>query len=198
MRGLDGGGAKDVLFAHLTGELLTDPSTAAGTAVYDLDGRQVGPELVAATQLPRLPTLAPASTSGRCSRSWGERLGLPRGSPVVLGAADSVLGALGVGATRHGDVAVIAGTSAIVVGITDASIRDGPAPLSGHAADRESGGASKWMCLQSVPRSMASRACLVCQTAPSRVGGGGAPRRRAACFCRIWRRANRVRCGIRI
>jgi 2-oxoglutarate ferredoxin oxidoreductase subunit alpha len=30
-------GAKDALFAQLTGELLTDPSTAAGTAVFDIE-----------------------------------------------------------------------------------------------------------------------------------------------------------------
>jgi gluconokinase/xylulokinase len=44
---------------------------------------------------------------------------------VVLGAADSVLGAVGVGATRHGDVAVIAGTSAIVLGVSDDAVLDG-------------------------------------------------------------------------
>lgn len=118
-------GAKDVLFAHLTGKLLTDPSTAAGTGVYDLGGDRWDTELVAAARIPRLPTLASADTSRPLRTSWGERLGLPASFPVVLGAADSVLGALGIGATRHGDVAVIAGTSAIVLGISDSPIRDG-------------------------------------------------------------------------
>jgi xylulokinase len=117
-------GAKDVLFAHLTGELLTDPSTAAGFGVYALDGNVWDAELVAAARLPQLPGLAPASTSRPLTSPWRERLGLPADFPVVLGAADSALGALGVGATRHGDVAVIAGTSAIVLGISDAPTRD--------------------------------------------------------------------------
>ena len=118
-------GAKDVLFAHLTGELLTDPSTAAGFGVYDLDANSWDPELVAAAQIPGLPTLAPAATARALRPAWCERLGLPAGFPVVLGAADSVLGALGVGAADHGDVAVIAGTSAIVLGISDSQARDG-------------------------------------------------------------------------
>jgi xylulokinase len=117
-------GAKDALFAHLTGELLTDPSTAAGFGVYDLDGNMWDPELVAAARLPQLPGLAPASTSRPLTTPWRDRLGLPADFPVVLGAADSALGALGVGAIRHGDVAVIAGTSAIVIGISDAPTRD--------------------------------------------------------------------------
>lgn len=117
--------AKDLLFAHLTGELLTDPSTAAGTGVYDLDGARWDPELVEAARLPGLPTLAPASTIRPLHVARSAELGLPAGFRVVLGAADSVLGALGVGATRHGDVAVIVGTSAIVLGISDAPVRDG-------------------------------------------------------------------------
>jgi sugar (pentulose or hexulose) kinase len=118
-------GAKDVLFAHLTGELLTDPSTAAGSAVYDIERGLWDAELVEAAQIPRLPVVSPAATTRPLRPAWQQRLGLPSEFPVVLGAADSVLGALGVGAARHGDVAVIAGTSAIVLGISDAPTRDG-------------------------------------------------------------------------
>jgi sugar (pentulose or hexulose) kinase len=129
-------GAKDMLFSHLTGELLTDPSTAAGSGVYDLDADRWDPELVAAAQVPGLPTLAPAATIRPMRSALCEHLGLPAGLPVVLGAADSVLGALGVGAVTHGDVAVIAGTSAVVLGISDAPTRDSEGrylvtPLSG-------------------------------------------------------------------
>ena len=117
-------GAKDALFAHLTGELLTDPSTAAGTGVYDLDGNRWDPDLVAAAQISGLPTLAPSAAIRPLRTVLCERVGLPVGFPVVLGAADSVLGARGVGAVHHGDVAVIAGTSAIVLGISDTPTRD--------------------------------------------------------------------------
>jgi xylulokinase len=117
-------GAKDVLFAHLTGELLTDPSTAAGSGVYDIEQGRWNADFVEATQIPALPVVAPAATIRPLLPRWRMRLGLPEEFPVVLGAADSVLGALGVGATRHGDVAIISGTSAIVLGISDAPARD--------------------------------------------------------------------------
>jgi xylulokinase len=117
-------GAKDVLFAHLTGELITDPSTAAGSGVYDLEADRWVPDLVAAAGIPQLPELAPAATIRPLHPRWAQRLRLRADFPVVLGAADSVLGALGVGASRHGDVALVAGTSAIVLGISDAPTRD--------------------------------------------------------------------------
>ena len=117
-------GAKDALFAHLTGALLTDPSTAAGTGVFDLERDRWDPELVAMNAVPRLPELAPATTARPLLPSWCERWGTRVELPVVLGAADSVLGALGIGSAQHGDVAVIAGSSAIVLGISDLPIRD--------------------------------------------------------------------------
>ena len=116
-------GAKDVLFAELTGTLLTDPSTAAGFALYDLDTGRWDAELVARSGIPALPAIAPATTALRLRPQWRKRWDLPE-LPVVLGGADSVLGALGLGAAAHGDVAVIAGTSAIVIGVCDHPIRD--------------------------------------------------------------------------
>jgi xylulokinase len=41
------------------------------------------------------------------------------GTPVVLGAADSVLGALGLGLTTPGQVAYIAGTSTVILALAD-------------------------------------------------------------------------------
>jgi sugar (pentulose or hexulose) kinase len=51
------------------------------------------------------------------------RLGCPE-IPVVLGAADSVLGALGLGAREHGQVAYIAGTSNVILGISGRLVFD--------------------------------------------------------------------------
>lgn len=116
--------AKDVVFAHLTGEVLTDPSTAAGFAAYHIENGTWIAEVVAKAGLSRLPAVAPAATSRPLLAAWCDRWALPPGFPVVLGAADSVLGAVGVGAARPGEVAVIAGTSAIVIGISDAPTRD--------------------------------------------------------------------------
>ncbi|OKH78095.1 FGGY-family carbohydrate kinase [Mycolicibacterium sp.] len=116
--------AKDVLFDRLTGRLLTDPSTAAGTAVFDLDRRVWDPELIVTADVPGLPVVAPSSTVAPLSPQWRSALNITDDVPVVLGAADSVLGAFGMGARTHGDVAVIAGTSAVVLGISDHAVRD--------------------------------------------------------------------------
>ena len=117
-------GAKDALFAHLTGELLTDPSTAAGSAVFDIERGEWDTELVAAAGIPALPRVAPAATTLPIAPAWRGRWELAADFPVVLGAADSVLGALGVGAQSHGEVALISGTSAIVLGISADPVRD--------------------------------------------------------------------------
>ncbi|WP_281283383.1 xylulokinase [Trebonia kvetii] len=117
-------GAKDYLFGALTGEYLTDPSTATGFGCYDLaadswlDGVADG--------LPALPGIAP-------SQAWRPLLagavpavaaGLPPGIPVCVGGADSVLGALGLGITEPGQVAYIAGTSNVILGLSDTAAAD--------------------------------------------------------------------------
>lgn len=122
--GANAAGAKDVLHAHLTGVLLTDPSTAAGTGVYDLESCSWNAGLADVADMGMLPTLAPSDTATPIGAAWLDRWGRRAELPVILGAADSVLGALGLGATDHGDVAVIAGTSAIVLGICETPARD--------------------------------------------------------------------------
>ncbi|AQT80457.1 hypothetical protein B1R94_16060 [Mycolicibacterium litorale] len=117
-------GAKDALFRELTGHLLTDPSTAAGSAAFDIEQGSWNAEIASAAGISALPEVAPAGTALPLTRVWRERWALPADLPVVLGAADSVLGAVGVGAVSHGDVGVIAGTSAIVLGISDQPTRD--------------------------------------------------------------------------
>jgi sugar (pentulose or hexulose) kinase len=53
------------------------------------------------------------------------RLGCDR-MPVCLGAADSVLGALGLGVRSPGQIAYIAGTSTVILGVTGKLLLDPP------------------------------------------------------------------------
>jgi xylulokinase len=110
-------GAKDYLFGVLTGEALTDPSTATGTGCYDL---AAGAWLAEAVPpgLPRLPEIAPSTTVRPLRQAAARVLGLTPGTPVVLGAADSVLGALGLGLTTPRQVAYIAGTSTVILALS--------------------------------------------------------------------------------
>ena len=113
--------AKDYLFSWLTGELATDPSTAAGYGCYELARDRWNPEIAAAAGAggggPGRPEVRPPDTSRTLRDEVAARLGCPR-IPVVLGAADSVLGALGLGAREHGQVAYIAGTSNVILGVS--------------------------------------------------------------------------------
>ncbi|MCC7127314.1 MAG: FGGY-family carbohydrate kinase [Microbacteriaceae bacterium] len=109
-------GAKDYLFYVLTGELLTDPSTATGFGCFDL---VTGNWDAAVSELPGIPEIAPSSHAGVLTRSISEVVGIPAGIPVVLGAADSVMGAFGLGARSQEDVAYVAGTSTVILGISD-------------------------------------------------------------------------------
>lgn len=131
--------AKDYLFGWLVGEVATDPSTASGFGCYELDsGRWNSGALAAARQLagraagmsprargstaiaqPDLPALPPVRASMTCLPLRAEaaaRLGCGP-VPVCMGAADSVLGALGLGIREPGQIAYIAGTSTVILGI---------------------------------------------------------------------------------
>jgi xylulokinase len=118
-------GAKDHLHAVLTGRPATDPSTATGFGCFDLtsggwdadlleeglrdgDGRRVA-----------LPEVDLPSAATPLRSDVAADLGVPAGIPVSLGAADSVCGALALGARRPGDVAIVAGTSSVILGIAE-------------------------------------------------------------------------------
>jgi len=116
-------GAKDLLHAHLTGRLATDPSTATGFGCYDLtagvwDEALMDASLGAGASV-SLPPVEPSATTTPMRDDLAEELGLPAGIPVSLGAADSVCGAFALGARRPGDVAIVAGTSSVVLGVAD-------------------------------------------------------------------------------
>jgi xylulokinase len=132
--------AKDYLFSWLTGELATDPSTAAGYGCYELETGRWSVEVLATAGLaagraragggarttgvgPGLPVVWPSVASRPLRSEAAARLGCPP-IPVVLGAADSVLGALGLGVREPGQVAYIAGTSSVILGITDRLVLD--------------------------------------------------------------------------
>lgn len=116
-------GAKDYLFGVLTGEPLTDPSTAVGFGCYDLAGNAWIADAIP-SGLPRLPEIAPSITARPLRPEAASALGLVAGTPVVLGGADSALGALGLGLSSPGQVAYIAGTSTVILAFSDTLVLD--------------------------------------------------------------------------
>jgi len=124
--------AKDYLFGWLTGEIATDPSTASGFGSYGLEAGAWDGEVIAAAAalagpavpaLPSLPPVLPSTTRWPLRAEAAQRLGCGA-VPVCLGAADSVLGAFGLGVRERGQVAYIAGTSNVIMGVADRPLLD--------------------------------------------------------------------------
>jgi len=118
-------GAKDYLFAWLTGEVLTDPSTATGYGCYGLETGAWLPPLAAVAGVsptggragrPGLPPIVPSAETRPLRPELAADLGLPAGLRVCAGAADSVLAAEALGAVTPGSVAYVWGTSTVVLG----------------------------------------------------------------------------------
>jgi xylulokinase len=122
--------AKDYLVWRLTGQRVTDPSTAAGYATYDLDRGAFATDLcerwgLSSAQMP--PIAASRSRAGAVTAAAAARFGLTAGIPVAVGAADSVAGGYAMTGLRTGRVSVAMGSSTIILATTLDSARDSAA-----------------------------------------------------------------------
>ncbi len=61
-------------------------------------------------------------TVGGVTREMAERTGLPAGIPVAGGAADAYMGVIGINALKPGALALITGSSTLLIGITEKEI----------------------------------------------------------------------------
>jgi xylulokinase len=119
-------GAKDHLVWLLTGETATDPSTATGLGCFDLSTGRWDPSIAALAGIgtgrraggPVLPKVLPSTSTLPLGRDAARRLGLRRGVPVTIGAADSVLSADALG-LRAEEIAYVAGTSTVMMSLHD-------------------------------------------------------------------------------
>ncbi|MBF9044046.1 xylulokinase [Rhodobacterales bacterium HKCCE4037] len=105
---------KDYIGLYLHGELVSDPSDAAGTCWFDQQARDWSAKACAASDtdpswLPRV--LDGSVIAGHLRAEAAEALGLPVGIPVAAGAGDGAAGAVGIGAVAPGDGFVSLGTS---------------------------------------------------------------------------------------
>jgi D-xylulose kinase len=126
----------DYLNLWLTGEFVTEPGDASGTAYFDIRGRAYSPPVLAAIDAQRdwassLPRVVPSlSVVGGLRAEAAESLGLAAGTPVSGGGGDNMMAAIGVGALAEGPVVVSLGTSG-----TGFAYRSQPAvDLQGEAA----------------------------------------------------------------
>jgi gluconokinase len=117
--GLAGGvlaGAKDLVFAWLTGLLWTDPMSAASTGMFDSAGWRWDAALLDRVGITadRLPELHEAVETAPLIPAAASDLGLPAGLPVALGGMDGPLTQLGAAGTRERTATCTIGTSIAV------------------------------------------------------------------------------------
>jgi len=110
--------AKDYLVFVLTGQRVTDPSTAAGYGAFELATGSFSQELCGIWQLPigALPSVRPAhSPAGPLTPVGARLLGLRAGIPVTVGAADSVASAFAMTGLEEAIVSITTGSSTVIL-----------------------------------------------------------------------------------
>jgi xylulokinase len=99
----------------LTGELVTDRTHANATLLYDLAQADWSTELLDEMGLSRemLPerVLQPWEQAGTLKKQLSERLKLPYGLPIIVGAADSQCSCLGTGTLHPEQISEMSGSS---------------------------------------------------------------------------------------
>lgn len=114
---------KDYVRYRLTGELVTEPSDASGTGLYNVAKRRWHKKLISKLGLPSdlLPPCADAShtPTGGLSAGAARSLGIAAGTPVVGGAGDQAAGAIGMGIVQAGMASATLGTSGVVFAHAD-------------------------------------------------------------------------------
>ncbi len=110
--------AKDFLFYALTGVAETDPSTASGYALYNLQSRAWDSKLcefwnISAEQL---PSIKPSSRSLPLSSDGNKLVRCARGTPVAVGCADSAAGVYALnGSAGNGALTLLTGSSTVII-----------------------------------------------------------------------------------
>jgi xylulokinase len=120
---------KDWLRAHMTGLVLTEPSDASATLLYDVPGERWDTEVMAALGLDRA-LFAPIArwageSAGRLTRSVADELGLAPGLPVAAGAGDTAAAMFGSGLHENWSLQLTLGTGGQIVSAIDQPVRGG-------------------------------------------------------------------------
>ena len=120
----------DYLNLYLTGERCMEMGDASGTGFLDIRRREWSGEMLAAIDDSRdlgecLPELRTANEAvGSVQQGVADELGIPAGIPVGIGGGDNMMGAIGTGNVRPGNVTMSLGTSGTVYAFADKPIVD--------------------------------------------------------------------------
>ena len=120
----------DYINFYLTGERCMEMGDASGTGFLDIRKRDWSDAMLQAIDPDRdladcLPQLRLGNESiGSLRREAADELGLPRGIPIAIGGGDNMMGAIGTGNVRTGNVTMSLGTSGTVYAYADEPIVD--------------------------------------------------------------------------
>lgn len=119
-------GLKDLVLHALTGRLVTELSSASGSGLLRIKTRQWDPKAIALAGIraDQLPEILPTTARLRLAADVAARVGLPAGTPVVVGAGDGPLGNLGTGALAPGVAGLSLGTSGALRLVVDQPFAD--------------------------------------------------------------------------
>jgi gluconokinase len=115
-------GIKELVVRRLTGELVVDHGIASATGLFSLRAEAWDAEALAYAGIvpAQLPAPVPTTTVLPLSEDGAALVGLPAGTPLVVGSADGPLANLGVGAVHPGAVACSIGTSGALRAVSEA------------------------------------------------------------------------------
>jgi xylulokinase len=119
--------AKDAMVARMTGAFVTDPSDASGMNLYDLQTGAWSNRILEAADLdPRqLPEIHPShSIVGQVTGAVADDIGVPVGTPVVIGGGDGACAAAGAGVVAEGTAYNYVGSSSWIALATREPIWD--------------------------------------------------------------------------
>lgn len=119
--------AKDAMVARLTGRFVTEPSDASGMNCYDLVGGTWSGKILDAAELPaeKLPEIVPSvEVVGGILASVADEVGLPAGTPVVIGGGDGACASVGAGSIAEGIAYSYVGSSAWIATASPQPIYD--------------------------------------------------------------------------
>jgi xylulokinase len=108
---------KDYLRFKMSGQIATDISDAAGTALFNVAERRWSAELLRCLGIPEEwmpPVYGSSEQTGVVSAEAAAECGLAPGTPIVGGGADNPCGAVGAGVVTEGRLFVSLGTSGVL------------------------------------------------------------------------------------
>ncbi|MET8360229.1 gluconokinase [Micromonospora sp. NPDC005171] len=119
-------GLKDYVVHRLTGMLVTELSSASGTGMFDVHRRLWSPAVLdlAGVSESQLPPVLPTTAVLPMSPTAGRAVGLPSGTPVVVGAGDGPLRSLGAAAIDHAVGGLTLGATGALRTVVQAPLSD--------------------------------------------------------------------------